>query len=314
MTTNSLTERYVHEVTRRIPADQRDEVAAELRASIADTIEGGVADEREVLNEMGDPIRLAAEYADRPLALIGSSTYPAYVRLLKVLLVVVLPIVVVALTVIDVMESNDAGSALGVAIATFFEVGVQIAFWVTLTFALMDRLLSKEEKQETLGKWKPEDLPEITGHDTGSRAELGASILTALGGIGLIVWQRTAEPVTSEAGDRLQVINPDLWSGLIWIPLAGLAIMAVAELARVRDRRHTLPVLAAFSLGELAFSIPVAWWLWDQTFFNPAFLADLENKTDWTPSSGLYTLVALVLLGSAAWEIGKRVRLLLKPR
>ncbi|MGW4107442.1 hypothetical protein [Streptomyces sp. NPDC004976] len=40
MSTGVLTERYVHEVVRRLPADQRDDMAQELRATIADTIEG----------------------------------------------------------------------------------------------------------------------------------------------------------------------------------------------------------------------------------------------------------------------------------
>jgi hypothetical protein len=57
---STLTDRYVHEVVRRIPVDQRDDVAAELRTTIADTVDArdsGDA-ERDVLTEMGDPIRL----------------------------------------------------------------------------------------------------------------------------------------------------------------------------------------------------------------------------------------------------------------
>ena len=37
MNDNTLTDRYVHEVVRRIPANQRDDVADELRATITDT-------------------------------------------------------------------------------------------------------------------------------------------------------------------------------------------------------------------------------------------------------------------------------------
>lgn len=37
MTTDTLTDRYVREVVRRIPADQREDVAEELRTTIADT-------------------------------------------------------------------------------------------------------------------------------------------------------------------------------------------------------------------------------------------------------------------------------------
>ncbi|MFC9686866.1 HAAS signaling domain-containing protein [Streptomyces sp. NPDC056948] len=109
--TSALTDRYVAEVVRRIPADQRGDVADELHATIADTVEArGQADseaaEREVLTEMGDPIRLAAQYADRPLALIGPGFYPTYIRLLTVLLSTVLPVVTAVSAVLDVLDGQ----------------------------------------------------------------------------------------------------------------------------------------------------------------------------------------------------------------
>jgi len=112
MSTNTLTERYVYAVVRRIPADQRDEVAEELRSVIADTVEARGATEHEVLTEMGDPVRLAACYVDRPLALIGPDLYPAYVRTLKVLLVGVLPVLAVLATAAEVFDGGGVAEAV----------------------------------------------------------------------------------------------------------------------------------------------------------------------------------------------------------
>ena len=78
-TTNaSLTDRYVAAALKGVQTDQREDVAAELRGSIADAVEvrtsqGESPDtaERAVLLELGDPTRLAAEYSGRPLYLIG---------------------------------------------------------------------------------------------------------------------------------------------------------------------------------------------------------------------------------------------------
>ena len=71
--TTDLTDRYVWAVVRSLPEDQRDEVGRELRASIEDAIEtrleaGESAKDAEVnaLQELGDPSRLAGQYADRP--------------------------------------------------------------------------------------------------------------------------------------------------------------------------------------------------------------------------------------------------------
>lgn len=123
MNGNTLTDRYVHEVVRRIPANQRDDVADELRATITDTVEardveGTESAERDVLTEMGDPTRLAARYADRPLALIGAELYPQYVRLLKVLLLTVLPIVTAVSVAVSLFEDDSIGSAIGDGIGT----------------------------------------------------------------------------------------------------------------------------------------------------------------------------------------------------
>src|SRR4051794_38396607 len=99
-TANTLTDRYVAATLRSVPEKQRPELDKELRASIADAIDDRIeagskpeAAEREVLIELGDPIRLAAGYADRPLYLIGPALFPDYTRLLKLLVGIVVPIV-----------------------------------------------------------------------------------------------------------------------------------------------------------------------------------------------------------------------------
>src|SRR5262245_64492392 len=100
MTTTTLTDRYVDATLRRVPARQRPDIERELRASIADAVDdrleaGGDPAEAEeaVLTDLGDPARLAAGYADRPLHLIGPAFFLDYTRLLRALLVTVVPAV-----------------------------------------------------------------------------------------------------------------------------------------------------------------------------------------------------------------------------
>lgn len=140
----TLTDRYVALVVRRIPADQRGDVADELRATIADTVEargpaGPEAAEREVLTEMGDPIRLAARYTDRPLALIGPALYPTYIRLLTVLLSTVLPVVTAVSAVLDVLDGQGAGEVIGGAVGAVLSLSTQMIAWLTVVFALVER-------------------------------------------------------------------------------------------------------------------------------------------------------------------------------
>ena len=92
----TLTERYIAATTASLPAESQQDVRAELGVSIADAVEARIeqgedpaAAERAVLTELGDPVVLAAGYADRPLHLIGPRYYLTWWRLLKALLIIV---------------------------------------------------------------------------------------------------------------------------------------------------------------------------------------------------------------------------------
>jgi hypothetical protein len=96
----SLTERYLAATLRGIPAKQRPDVDRELRSSIADAIEDRVANgedraaaETAVLEELGNPTRLAAGMTGRPVYLIGPELFLAYRYILFLLLGIVVPIV-----------------------------------------------------------------------------------------------------------------------------------------------------------------------------------------------------------------------------
>src|SRR5690606_4735895 len=89
----TLTDRYVAATLRSIPANSREDIERELRASIGDAIDAKVeagsepeAAEAAVLTDLGDPDRLAAGLTDRPLSLIGPELFLTWWRLLRVLL------------------------------------------------------------------------------------------------------------------------------------------------------------------------------------------------------------------------------------
>jgi hypothetical protein len=305
--TGTLTDRYVVEVVRRIPADQRDDVADELRATIADTVEARApadpeAVEREVLTEMGDPIRLAARYADRPLALIGPGLHPTYIRLLTVLLSIVLPAVTALGAALDVLDGQDIGEVIGGAVETVLTVGAQMIAWLTVVFALIER---SGKRPGRVGRaWTPDDLP-----DRGAPKKHDPAVYTRVAWhallIALIVWQHTAQPYRTDGGTRLDVLDPDLWSGWIWPILAGLAGLVTLDVIRA-VRVRTLS-LAAWSIGaEALFALPLVWVLHRQELFNPVFLADVNGGRQ-TPQS-FYTVTAVVVLAVSAGEVVKRFR------
>ncbi|MFD5903457.1 hypothetical protein ACFV6B_01315 [Streptomyces microflavus] len=296
MSTNTLTERYVHEVVRRLPADQRDDIADELRTTIADTIEARdparpETVEREVLSEMGDPIRHAARYADRPLALIGPDLYPTYIRLLAFLLTTVLPVITAVFVLLEIVDGNGLGAAVGAGVETVFTVGAQMVTVLTVLFAVAERAGHRKGTLIRTTDWTPDDLPETREpQKVGVGAVLTAVWYALL--LGLTVWQQLSEPYRTDDGERIAVLDPDLWSGWIWPILIGLAGLVVLALVRVVTHGWTSRLAVLHAIAQAVFVLPLAWILQQRQIFNPDFLADVTDNT--TPE--VYTGAALIVL------------------
>jgi hypothetical protein len=306
---DTLTERYVQEVVRRIPAASREDVGRELRATIADTLEARdepdrTAAERAVLAEMGDPIRLAARYADRPLALIGPDLYPTYVRVLTMLLATVLPVVVVVSMVADLLEHNDLGGAIGSGIGSVITVGAQIFAWLTLAFFLLSRYQHREDRAGTT-TWTPDALRPARRIDRSAAAPIVSAAWHAVLA-GLLVWQQLAQPYRAANGDRLPVLDPTLWSGLAWSILLALLALVALDLHRAFGRVPDTPWVVGYLVAEAAFTLPLAWAVRDRAIFDPRFLDEVNG--DWTVPAAWYTGAALIILAIGAAGVVKRAR------
>lgn len=310
MTTDTLTERYIEEVIRRLPNEQRDDVAEELRTTIADTIEARdetdtAEAEHDVLTELGDPVRLAASYADRPLTLIGPTLFPSYIRMLKLLLLGVLPVVVTVLVFVDIIESTDPGSAIGTGIQTILTVGGQMVAWLTVIYAVVDRVITAEEKKTLTKSWTPQLLPERTSTKRDTTNGSLPSLIWYAFMLGLILWQRTGHENYVE-GERVQVLDPNLWSGWIWPVVIGLSAMLVLELVRIAAGRWEKPLAVTQSAAEATFGLVLAGILFQEQFFNPEFLSMFNE--DWTVTDEFYLVAGIGLLVATTWSIVTRLR------
>lgn len=261
--------------------------------------------EREVLTEMGDPIRLAARYADRPLALIGPDLYPTYIRLLTMLLSVVLPIAVLVTVGLEVVDNGSVGDVISAGIGAILTVGGQMIAWLTIVFALLERVVTKEQLAKDAKPWTPTDLPESresAKHSFGAYvAGMWDFIL-----IGLLVWQHTARPVAIDGGDRVEVLDPALWTGWIWPILAGLAAIAVTQFIRATKPSWTMTLATWHAVAHAVFALPLVWILYQHAFFNPAFLNGLDQE--WLSTNSFHTVAAVAVLAVSAIEVYKRYR------
>ena len=169
-----LIEVYIQEVTRRLPEKMRTDIALELRSTIEDMLPEAYSEEdvKGVLNQLGNPAVLANGYKDQPMHLIGPRYFDLYVSLLKMIVPIVVVISLITIIAQSFIGYNGEESILNVVITIFtegivstIEVGIQVFFWLTLTFAIIERLDKDKDPQpvtSSMEKWTADDLKKIT--------------------------------------------------------------------------------------------------------------------------------------------------------
>lgn len=169
-----LIEIYIHEVTRRIPEKNREDIALELRSTIEDMLPDDYDEEevKTVLSKLGNPAVLASEYSDKPMHLIGPRYYDLYITLLKMIIPIAVVISLIALTADYLIEYNGDHSVAYIittvtskSIGSILEVGIQVFFWLTLVFAIVERTDNSKDNHPLTTKWTkwtPDDLKDLT--------------------------------------------------------------------------------------------------------------------------------------------------------
>lgn len=311
----SLTDRYLDAVVRRLPDASRAETAQRLRASIDADVAARVAAgsdpeiaESDALAALGDPDRVAAGVAGRPLHLIGPAVYLDWLRLLKLLLVVAVPAVGAVLVFAQVLAGIPVLEIVLTTLSTMTSVAFGIAFWVTLIFAIIERTRQGEAPLTT---WSPDDLPrEQTKPDVGI-GDLIGGVLAVVLLIGGIIWQATASPFTDADGRLITFLAPELWpwwiSYFVAVMLAELAFAVV-----LYRRRRWTPGLAAVNIAlNAAFTVPFVTLLLLDQFVNSAFSAAFDDTVTGLLGQqlavGTTFGVAAIAFGVAAIAIGDSV-------
>jgi hypothetical protein len=277
----SLTDRYVAAVLAGVPRARRDEVDTRLRASIGAAVDARVAEgddaadaERAVLTDLGDPMRVSAEHSGLPLQLIGPALYPDYVRLLRLLLLVIVPIAGVVVGAASAIVGASLWDVVLAGLGAAFSVGVQVAFWVTLAFALLER--SGTRARRATATWDLDDLPPAASHRIGLGSTIG-SITGLVVLIWFLLWQPGYQESFALGGPSIPILAPAL--SPVWIPFLVCVLLASIALQIVTYFRGRWSVMLAAvnTVLGLAFAIPVIWLIRSEQLLNPGFLTAITT-------------------------------------
>ncbi len=301
-----LTDRYIAAAVRSMPAACGPDVQAELEVSIEDAIEARIEQgedcgtaERAVLTDLGDPEILAAGYAGRQLQLIGPRFYLTWWRLLKLLWVIVPVIAMVGVALGQTLTGETPGAVLGASVSTGVSAVVQVAFWVTLVFAVLER----SSGPAPLVEWDVDRLPVIRSRGAG-RADLIAALVVLLVGAGAILWDRFHGLVRLDS-TWLPILSTDLWPWWI-VGLLGLMAAQAALVVAVYRRGRWTPAFALINTGlALAYAIPAAALLAGGHLVNPQFVA-LVLSDNGVGADSIRTLALITgagIVGFSAWGV-----------
>ncbi len=309
MNDKELTDRYIYQVVRRLPKEQRDEVSLELQELISDMSEEEGSVEATLI-KLGDPVKFAQKYMDDSRHLIGPAYFDTYVMVLKIaLLCAVISIFIVSL--VEGMISReiwsggaDAGAVttaiikirISDAVANTINTAIGVFGVVTLIFAIMERntvdIDGKKEKTwnvNDLGKvepakkaaWSPRTLSPVP-HSKAviKRSESIISIVfTVILGV-LVIFAPHFFGVIFVDGDvaeTIPIVNLDKWNIILPFFLASLIFGLADDILRLVVGRYNLRVMFGSIIAggfQIVLSVIILKVL---PFWNPDFGNELEK-------------------------------------
>lgn len=306
-----LIERYIYAVSRHLPENQRADVADELRGLIEDTLEEKGSRSKktvhEVLVELGDPELFVLQYRDTKQYLIGPKLFGMYLKALKLTAAIGLPIGLAISLISQIIEQPDNIPGFFVAlVGSVVAIGIQIVFWVTLVFFVLERSNVDGKELAKENPWTPEMLPEVT-----TKRQIPLSDV-----IGDMIWYAIiiALPLLSQSvlvaytdNQSVPFFNPQiapLWIGII----VAIGIVGFVKSAlKLRVRNWTLG-LASFNIAfALIFSaaliaLPITTQLINPAFItlldthiNTANLAEITKAVNWTVGISIAATVGMYL-------------------
>ncbi|MGE7637284.1 HAAS signaling domain-containing protein [Peribacillus frigoritolerans] len=316
-----LIELYILEVTRRLPEKNRADIALELQSTIEDMLpeDHTEQDVKAVLLKLGDPVTLASGYRDRPMHLIGPRYYDVYISLLKMILPIAAVISLIAL--VGDNPFRDTGNTvmeailkiIGKGISSIIGTGIQVFFWLTLSFAILERLdTSKDQSPVTkdLKPWTPEnlkDIPNISKIKAVPMIEVFASLLGLSVFAALYFNAANLLGVYEKRNGSLIFVTPSFNQDVLnsyWLLVSCVIIIGVLlAIYKLFLGRWTLKLAFFHAIYQLLYTLAFIIIISNPDLLNPEFLAyqrTLFSIDEW--KSSIYWGLILLSIIFAAYD------------
>lgn len=304
MQDKEMMERYIYEVVRRIPKEQREETALELRELISDMADSGETVEA-VLSRLGDPAEFAKQYRDESNVLIGPEYYSDYMWLLKIGLAAAGASAVISGMVHGLMADDFFVEIVSKILGNMITSGIMVFGTITFLFAVFERQkikvelrekkkwsvdhLKAEEKKdrknsfEKEGIWHPAQLSPIPDKRAKiSRGDSVVSIVCIILMAGLLIFGPQLFGVYLFENDKfvgtISIFNLDKWSMILPVFLTSVLLGLIDEIIRLINGYYCKTVMvSSIALGVSQMILNVIL-LKGLPLFNPDFAKDVSSQ------------------------------------
>jgi hypothetical protein len=290
-------------VAQQVPRDRRDDVAEQLRQSLEADVRRRVGSgtppleaERQAVEALGDPRRVADD-AVGPRWLVGPRVYPDYLRVLRTVAAIALPIIAAAVAIASGLAGQNPVEVVLSAAGAVFSAAVQIAVWVTVAFVIVDRTGTPAPSQQR--HWTVADLP-VPARARVGLGETVTGIVFSVLLIGVVLWPWTYVPTAGAAA--VPVLSDDLQPEVIAVLVSVLVAGIVLDVVCYLRGRWTFLLAALNTLLDLAFAGIVIGLVASDRLFDPAFVAALQVSLTLDP--GQVDTVVTAMGTGIAWGVG----------
>lgn len=294
-----MIERYVYEVTKRVPQNMRKEIKLELETLIDDMCADEETSVEQVLEKLGDPAEFAKQYRGDKNYVIGPDYYDNYIWIIKIGLLAIgisaiVSGIVHGLTEVDSIKDFIKGF-MKEGITTLISGSCAMIGVVTVIFAVLERYKVKVDiKPDT--KWSPSVLPAVPDKKSLiSRADSVISIVVffVLSGVLVFVPEVFGMFETTDTGIRsvTSVFNLDEWSSIVPFFVFTLAIGMFDEIVKLIYGHYCKAVMYSSIICN-ALSVVCTFILFKcMNIWNPEFTFELQiafEKEEYSKGDILY--------------------------
>lgn len=302
-----LVENYLTQASQLLPKNLREDIVAELRASLeeqvldhaaADNRLPNVADEKAVLTDFGHPMKIAGSYLPQQY-LIGPLLFPAYLYALKIILIVVLAINLVMVLAVSGVVSDWNISFFGL-FWHLLDTAITVVVIVTLVFVAIEY---SGEKLNWYENWQPDAVDHGPSTPV-NRQDLLINIITE--GVGLLWWNDVLTFSNWLEFADTSVAMSQAWAAIYWplnAVLGSFFLLHVYLAMRGNWRGKTLALECFLDIAFLGLAV---------TLLTGGSLVELGSTASADLQASIHraaTIVVGVFIAVTCWDLYKYSRL-----